>query len=103
MYVYIYICTHIHIIIYDCIINIYIYIHISYTYTIYADRQIMIYHIHILSVYISVSQFYVFLGPLTIKTGFYNTLIYIEPGYMFLAKGQDAILLAFHYFHTTPL
>ena len=74
----------------------FIYIYYIYMYFIY------IYTLYIICIHkgFTVLRFW---GPLTIKTGFYNTLIYIVPGYMFIAKGQDAMLLASHSFHTTPL
>ena len=71
-------------------------------YIIYILYYIYIYTLYIICIHkgFTVLRFW---GPLTIKTGFYNTLIYIVPGYMFIAKGQDAMLLASHSFHTTPL
>ena len=80
---------------------IYIYMYFIYIYIIYICILYM-YTLYIICIHkgFTVLRFW---GPLTIKTGFYNTLIYIVPGYMFIAKGQDAMLLASHSFHTTPL
>ena len=83
------------------ILYIYIYVFYIYIYIIYICILYM-YTLYIICIHkgFTVLRFW---GPLTIKTGFYNTLIYIVPGYMFIAKGQDAMLLASHSFHTTPL